>query len=249
MEEIASDIFMGTFTIKWQEAARVSAELLDGTLYARYDDLPDASAWTPAPPTADGNPAPASDFQWGVGVAGGFADLCQRRSAEAGAGDGSYTARNGAVIEQSQILTTHNLAPLVAALELTELVGELAPQLTADAFGRIVRQQTTRRDDWRAQLQAVKYTAYAWRQAIFFPSLAEEATQHEIIDGWWERWSDGSTDWQTRFKPALAGLERVFAGDRFDTGGHTGGGRRFFGRSVGPHWLNPPRRGRRDGGA
>ena len=35
-------------------------------------------------------------------------------------GDGSFVARNGTVIEQSQVLTTHNLAPLVGGLGLAD---------------------------------------------------------------------------------------------------------------------------------
>jgi hypothetical protein len=35
-EEVAADIFTGTFTTKWNEAAAAASSLLDGTLYARY---------------------------------------------------------------------------------------------------------------------------------------------------------------------------------------------------------------------
>jgi hypothetical protein len=45
VEEVAADIFMGTFTEKWARAAAVASNSLDGTLYARYYDLPGSHAW------------------------------------------------------------------------------------------------------------------------------------------------------------------------------------------------------------
>lgn len=40
VEEVAADIFMGTFTTKWRDAAAVASRLLTGTLYANYYALP-----------------------------------------------------------------------------------------------------------------------------------------------------------------------------------------------------------------
>ena len=50
-------------------------------------------------------------------------------SAEARAPDrqGSYVAANGMMSEQAQILTTHNLAPLVDALNLREQIAAATP--------------------------------------------------------------------------------------------------------------------------
>src|SRR5262249_11568832 len=39
VEEIAADIFMGRFSAKYLQAARLAGELLDGSLYARYYDI------------------------------------------------------------------------------------------------------------------------------------------------------------------------------------------------------------------
>ncbi|NED52077.1 hypothetical protein G3I24_14380, partial [Micromonospora aurantiaca] len=36
VEELAVDIFMGTFTRKFLAAAKMAGDLLEGTLYARY---------------------------------------------------------------------------------------------------------------------------------------------------------------------------------------------------------------------
>ncbi|UJW32588.1 hypothetical protein L3Q67_02005 [Saccharothrix sp. AJ9571] len=107
VEEVAADIFMGTFTTKWRDAAAVASRLLAGTLYANYYDLP-----------ADWSEPPKTVLRWGKRAAADFTAVCRTR---AGTPGGSVAA-NGMLLEQSQILTTHNLAVLVDALDLT---GEL----------------------------------------------------------------------------------------------------------------------------
>jgi hypothetical protein len=191
-------------------------------------------------PSADGSLLDKARIRWGKRTADDFASLCQERAKEAGTGDGSFVARNGAVIEQSQILTTHNLAQLVERLDLRDQISSSAPHLASDAFTWIVRQQNTPRPDWRSRLQTLKNTAYAWRQALFLLSLADDAAQRQVIDSWRDQWSTAPTEWRNRFEPALIGLERVAAGDRFDEAGALDGGRRFLGWSVGPHWLAVP---------
>jgi hypothetical protein len=164
VEEVAADIFMGTFTLKWREAAALASDVMAGTLYARYYDLPTGAAW---PPIDDRTPGLAERVKtrWGKKTATDFAHVCNDRSREAALGDGSFIARNGTVIEQSQILTTHNLAPVVDRLGLTSRVTDSGAEWATAAFAWIVREQNTRYDSWRSQLQMLKNTAYAFRQA------------------------------------------------------------------------------------
>jgi len=236
VEEVAADIFMGTFTTKWREAARITADLLDGSLYARYYDLLDAAKWTP-PPAPDSGLLDRARLRWGKHTAEDFAEVCKERASEAASGDGSRVARNGAVIEQSQILTSHNLAALVARLEVQNELGVFAPDLAFRTFDWIVREQTTPRTDWRSNLRMVKNTAYAWRQAIFLLSLTDDTQQQSTIASMRDRWEAAPSDWRTRFQPVLSGLEAIASGGRFDTTGHCDNGRRFLGWSIGPHWL------------
>lgn len=238
VEEVAADIFMGTFTTKWRDAARITAGFLDGSLYARYYDLHGSSKWT-APPTPDSGLLDRARLRWGKQTAEDFAEVCKERAREAASGDGSRVARNGTVLEQSQILTSHNLAPLVAGLDLRGELAPLAPDLALRTFDWIVRQQITPRPDWRSNLQMVKNTAYAWRQALFLLSLADEADQQSAIVSMRERWKAAPSGWSVRFEPVLAGLEAIASGDRFDDIGRVDNGRRFLGWSVGPHWLVP----------
>ncbi|HEX2700130.1 MAG TPA: hypothetical protein VHM89_08015, partial [Acidimicrobiales bacterium] len=137
VEEVAADIFMGTFTLKWREAAAIASDLMAGTLYARYYDLPITAAW---PPLDNRTPGLAERVKtrWGKKTAVDFAQVCSERSREAALGDGSFVARNGTLIEQSQILTTHNLAQLVDRLAITGRVTDSGAEWAAAAFAWIV---------------------------------------------------------------------------------------------------------------
>lgn len=236
VEEVAADIFMGTFTAKWPRAAKVAADLLGGTLYARYYDLPDASAWDAPPPKRRllrRRPPEARDR-----AAEAFAALCRSRSLEAQrvTPDRWSVAANGAVLEQSQILTTHNLAVLVDGLGLREAFAPRAEALAARAFGAVAAVRLPA--EGHARMRGVKNAAYAWRQALFFASLCPDPAQRRIFEGFREALEAAEASWASRLAPAVVGLEAVLRGDRFSREGTShDGGRRFLGWSVGPHWL------------
>lgn len=204
VEEVAADIFTGSFTTKWHTAASLTSQVMAGTLYARYYDLPES--W----------PAPTFRKRWGVQTAGIFAKECARRAKEAGTGRHRWVAANGAVLEQSQILTTHNLAVLVDVLGLTSRVTAMAPELAGRAFDWVVRRL--------GDPHLVRNCAYAWRQAVFFLSFCDRTTQEAAVA-------------RLPAHPVVTGLAAVVGGARFDGDGTAGEGRRFLGWSVGPHWL------------
>lgn len=234
-EEVAADIFMGTFTGKWRRAAAVASESLDGTLYARYYDLPGPGTWS-------GSPAGRGGTRWGKETAEDFAALCAARAEEARApgGGGSYVGANGAILEQAQILTTHNLAQLVEALDLRGQIAEAAPELADRAFGWLAGRLGIRPDNHHARLQAVKNAAYAWRQAIYFLSLCDHDAQAEGLARLRGHFRAASEDLQSRFGPAVDGLAHVIADGRFDSSGRAprpATGRRFLGWAAGSHWV------------
>jgi len=215
VEELAADIFMGGFTAKWKRANELAYGYLADSFYGRYYQL-----------ELSGDK---------------FGDLCSRRAKEAGEG-GSWVARNGAVIEQSMILTTHNLATLTFGLGLEESYRQLAPELSRRAFSFVVERQNRPVADFRARLQMIKNTAYAWRQAIFFLSLAGEQQQSEVLTDLQGKIQSQDPEWINRFQPALNGLWHVFEGGRFDSkgiGATDRSARRFLGWSCGHHWLMP----------
>ncbi|MFI6323692.1 hypothetical protein ACIBG8_39610 [Nonomuraea sp. NPDC050556] len=227
VEEVAADIFAGTFTEKWRTAAEIASRTMAGTLYARYYDLPAADAWT----------APARRTSWwGKRTADDFAGVCAARAKEAQSGGGhSYVAANGTVLEQSQILTTQNLATLVHTLHLEEHLGGLAER----TFDWIVARQAMRVTERHAALHMVKNTAYAWRQAIFYLSFCAESQQLAAVNRLRRQVADAGVG--DRFGPAVAGLAHVVNGGRFDAGGTVPGsrGRRFLGWTTGAHWCLP----------
>jgi len=220
VEEVAADIFMGTFTAKWAEAAAVATKLLRGTLYDRYYDLapaPEERRWS---------------FRWGKRVATSFADRCTERAREAGDG-GGHIARNGAILEQSQILTTQNLAVLVHDLDLVDRLRPLVDAMASRAFGSAFDLVSAAELAPRARLRAVKNAAYAWRHGLFFASFSEPSFQRQLVGRLGERASGDRA-----LERLVAGLHHVVEGGRFDRlGAGPGGGRRFLGWSRGPHLL------------
>lgn len=247
VEEVAADIFMGTFTTKWRRSAILASTLLQGSLYARYYDIPPAESWLV-------EAAPARRLMWKRPVparrtADDFAQLCVSRAETSdGTGSGSFVARNGTILEQSQILTTHNIVQLVDALRLGERTTELAPTLAASCFSWMTDQHAQPQHDWRAQLQMIKNSAYALRQAILFLNHCTPETQRDIASAW--RTDLERTERTLALLPVADGLLHVIRGGAFDASGHAdglGAGRRLLGWSVGRHWLLAQTPGARDG--
>ena len=78
VDEVAADIFMGTFTAKWRDSAAVTSAFLTDSRYSRYYDLP--------PPAIFASPQPArllARLRGGTEIAEDFAALCKERAKEA----------------------------------------------------------------------------------------------------------------------------------------------------------------------
>lgn len=162
VEEVAADIFKGTFTTKWRTAAAVASASLEGSLYARYYDLPAPAYWTT--PHQPGRLA-RLQRRWGRQAAVDFTALCRARAREAGVADQTGSvAENGAVLEQSQVLTTQNLAVLTAGLNLVPRLREEAPDLASRTLSWVLRAHSRLPADPYAALRGVKNIAYAWRR-------------------------------------------------------------------------------------
>lgn len=237
VEEVAADIFASTFTTKWRAAAQMAGESLRGSLYARYYDLPDPSAWDAAPEPRGrgwGRYVPRR----GVRTAEDFAAACRARAVEAGRVEGAgrwSVAANGTVLEQSQVLTTHNLAVLTAGLGLRDELAERAPELVDRVTAWVLTTHARLPREHRAALTTVKNIAYAWRQGVYLLSLCDREQQDAVVQGLLDATTDGDA---RRLRPAAAGLAHVLAGGHLDAAGASpGGGRRLLGWSVGPHWL------------
>lgn len=225
VEELAADIFMGSFSVKFLRAAQQAARLLRGSPYARYYGVPCDRLLGLQDVTK----------RWGAETSPGFAEVCTGLARGAQTGGGSGVARNGTVIEQAQVLTTHNLATLWVALELDRSVdaGELARRAFAWSLARL----QVKVEGWHPRLIAVKLGAYAWRQALFFASVAGDDARREFLPWAEAHFAEQDEVFRACFAPAMAGLRLVWSGGSFDAMGRAGEARRFLGWSAGRHWL------------
>ncbi|MEV6113493.1 hypothetical protein AB0L59_13505 [Streptomyces sp. NPDC052109] len=229
VEELAADIFMGTFTPKFLAAARVAAELLAGSLYERYYAV-DYQAVRNLAVVEAGEAALRSG---GVRTSPGFAALCAQRAAELAPGtrsSGSWVAGNGTVIEQAQILTTHNLATLVHRVGIEPGVGW--DELALRCFDSVCL-LTGRVHHNPRPLGTIKDVAYAWRQMVFHLSLCDATEQRRVLDRLTEEAARRPWHVAARLDPALTGLHQAVAGTPADAGT----GRRLLGWSTGGHWF------------
>ena len=192
VDELAADIFMGTFSGKFLEAAKITARVLDGSLYARYYELPVETVLSFQDVTKQAKHAAASSSE--------LARLCAERAAAVGQAGGSGVGHNGKIIEQEQILTTHNLAALASVLGLDPVLRPRAVELGQACFRFACKElQEGERASTKAKLTRVKNSAYAWRQMVFFLSFADEGAQESFL-----AWADGTPRGSARgFRTAL----------------------------------------------
>jgi len=229
-DELATDIFMGTFTNKFVQASRIAADCLSDSLYATYygidyhqiaqlpDRLPTHQSRSRGSPRND------------------FTELVELR---AGVSAGGWnTADNGMLIEQQQILTTHNLAPITNKLELTDALTVQSISLAQQIFQWILKRLQANTRSWHDWLIAIKNCAYAWRQMMFFLSLSEQDTVNQFIS-----WADAelvqnAAEFQHAFQPALIGLKSAAAGVTPPVKPGKAGVQ-FLGWTNSRHWLIP----------
>ncbi len=229
VDELAADIFTGAFSEPYLRAAQAVAPVVAGTLYERYYGLPLDRV------LALDN---LEQQRYGVPSSPGLAALCAEL-AGVGEDDSWSVARNGMILEQCQILTTHNIAPLVSSLDLLDDLRPVFPDLARRCLEWICLRQQRATSDWRAEMRTVKNCAYAWRQMILYLSLANGDETPRFLDWAREHLGKQNPDFRHRFAPALIGLEVVATGGRFGSDGvdRVTGGRRFLGWTVGRHWL------------
>lgn len=226
VDELAADIFMGGFSPKFLAAARLAAEALEGSPYARYYDL-DGSALPSSLP-----PPPKRRWLGGLRqTEDALADLCRAR---AGLGSSGWSvAANGMIIEQAQILTTQNLATLVYGLDLSDDLRPVALDLASTCFHWVLRRLQVKCPWHHGQLIQLKNSASAWRQMLFFASLAPREERATFLSSVRAHFQTQPEPFRERFGPAFRGLERALRG----ASPESDDSRRFLGWSVERHWL------------
>jgi hypothetical protein len=230
-DELAADIFMGSFTENFVNSAKIAATELKGTLYQSYYAAPFEAIL--GMPQTDGE-------RFDKKVSQSFLRFCEGM---AGTTYGGYSpANNGRIIEQQQVLTTHNLAALVTQLELHEHIRSHAYSYAQTAANWIFKRLQLDITEWVPQLRNMKNAAYAWRQMIFFLSYTDKSTQGDFIKWLDELLMKMEKDNTKRFTPLLNGLKRAYSGESpiAPVKGATVGVEdaiRFTGWSDGAHWL------------
>ncbi|MDR3068887.1 MAG: hypothetical protein LBU50_05225, partial [Cellulomonas sp.] len=239
-EELAADIFMGEFSVKYLLAARQAATWLSGSLYQRYYDVPWDEVLAHHRSEARKNRVAGlvrlarrrPDPRW-------FADLCAR---DVPPGSSWSPDRNGMIIERQQQLTTHNLAVLLGPARAVPARPWL--DLATDALDAMVRLLVLAQSQTCPQV-TVKNAAYALRQGLVFlsraDSRADAASVTAVLDAITTR--RGADRWPVA--PVVDGIRHVAEGGAFSADGTcAGGGRRLVGWAVGPHWAVDPRASR-----
>ncbi|MEV7414757.1 hypothetical protein [Streptomyces sp. NPDC089919] len=231
VEELAADIFMGTFSAKFLAAARTAADLLEGGLYARYYGIDCAAVRSMAVVQA----ADRLARDRAPRTAPAFDRLCVERAGPEAASSWS-PARNGTVIEQAQILTTHNLAVLVRQTGVAPAAGWEA---AAEAAFAVVCRLVAGVHGHPRPLGTIKQAAYAWRQMVFHLSMCPPdgqaaAVRRIALEAARQPWHTAA-----RLAPAVAGLRLAAEGGTFDADGTALGGlaRRFQGWTTTGHWM------------
>jgi hypothetical protein len=151
VNEIAADIFEGRFVQKYVSAVRKASVVLKGTLYERYYNLN----------------FPTEEDVFGVD------DLINKCISLSGCESSNRwrpISDNGRILEQEQILTSHNLAGLYDALGLSDKLNGY--KLARKTWMWILKSLNNIPEDYKSMLQMYKNIAYAWRQLIFYISTA-----------------------------------------------------------------------------
>jgi len=241
VDELATDIFMGTFSSKFLESARVAASILKGTLYEKYygidytyilgleihEKKPSEGWFKNLFKQTTTITSPATNP---------FAGICaQRAGVRLGAWD---SAINGMIIEQQQILTSQNLAVLFKGLNLQIMLTSSLMNMSKACFKWICQQQQIKVTKDHANLIMLKNSAYAWRQMIFFLSLLPQSQIDDFVGWMTTHMKSQRSDFQDRFSPVIKGLVLAAAGQTLcDFSWSQVGARRFLGWSKERHWL------------
>lgn len=229
-DELAADIFMGEFSEKFVASAKTSAKLLKGTLYERYYGL-DYDLVLQINDLMPSRYGPPTSRQ--------FAAMCQQLAGAANPAKGYSVAANGKIIEQQQILTTHNLAVLFESLDLHTHLGNDFPELPRSCFRWICKRLVQKNDNFHARLIQIKNCAYAWRQMVFFLSLMSEPDQIEFMI-WAQEFMDSKCPASKEMiAPILYGIEGLMepTSTQWDITPGVSNPMRFLGWSTSGHFL------------
>ena len=233
VDELAADIFMGGFSNKFAQAAQIAADLLQGSLYETYYQI-DFEMIKSIKLRRSKQKRRSTRFVPSTTVCKAFGDMCRNRAVKGSSR--SFVAKNGVVIEQQQILTTQNLAAIIARLDLTDELRPKSIVLAQSCFQWVCNQLEIPDKDFHARLIKVKNAAYAWRQMVCFLSLAEEDDLAEFATWATEYLDSKDPQFAERFCIALNHLDNAISANLAEQA-LPASHQPFLGWSLGEHWL------------
>lgn len=204
-EELAADIFMGMFSKKIANIlVKNTDSVLPYSLYSQYYRIDylllkhELLTALSSANTQGGDPYATSRviLKW-----------CEDRTNEK---FGSYSpAINGGILEQSYILTTHNLSTIFNSIGLADKLKPFLLDMCKQCLQVINRYLQAPYRGYHASLITIKNAAYAWRQCVFYLSyLSQEELQQFIL--WAENYIDTQSQYfKTLFMPIWNGLMTV----------------------------------------
>lgn len=169
--ELASDIFMGSFSPVFLRAAQEAATMVGNTLYARYYGIDYGRILTMG--TAQEIPSWAGRTPR-IAVPE-FDTLVRSRAGITRTRWGNDVVTNGKAIEQAQILTTQNLAVLVKAGIALDWATQ-ARQAWSATKNHLAKAAGPK------SLHHRKNAAHAWRQTVFYLSLSPIEQAAAFVD-------------------------------------------------------------------
>lgn len=205
--ELAADIFQGTFSRRFGRAVRFVGEHA-GRAYLTYFGLADD----------------VRDLALHGHDATVLAAICRRRAEAAGSGPSRWSvARNGMVVEQAQLMTSHNLAQLAALGVTTD--ARAAARVAFDDVVRFARAARRPGVEGYLAMGDARAAGLAWRHVVWFVAQLSDDDALAIVDD---------------LARAADGLPDVLAGALGDLRGAILGVRPehpLLGWSNGPHRL------------
>eukprot|EP01138_Halocafeteria_seosinensis_P010294 gb/GECG01010512.1/.p1 GENE.gb/GECG01010512.1/~~gb/GECG01010512.1/.p1 ORF type:complete len:819 (+),score=104.70 gb/GECG01010512.1/:1-2457(+) len=211
VDELAADIFMGDFGPKFEEAAKIAVDYCKGTIYGRYyvlEEIDTSQFDTLTPPYLRAGPAVLGELCWNRGVPGQSSSWLVS------------PAVNGRVIEQEQVITTHNLAVFFSRLpELADRLGGLAAlrRMSEICFEYVMKSTATGNVPYRILLHQKKNSAYAWRQMVFFLAVIEKLQKDAGTVADFLTWAEERAAQSEKVLSHLKVLREAYEGAR----GHT----------------------------
>ena len=182
-EELAADIFDGRFTPKYARAAHQASLALAGSPYERYYGL--GRAFAALSRMVDEGTAEEERTR-------AFGRFCTELAPEIDAS--FWLSRNHAIIEAQQLLTTHNLVPLLHGLGLCERGLLDTEALALAAWKAIVHEYPIETLSLAVKGKLANHglrraIAVAWRQTVILLSLTPPAGQSTLVErfGAWLR--------------------------------------------------------------